>query len=143
VSTESKPFDISSIGRDTWIAGVGALALFLGPFLAWYSASLGPISVSISGWDETFLAKLCVLAGLAALVLIVMEVLEKPLPQLPVSKAEALLALGAIGVVLMVIKLLDYLFTFPDGVDLSFGFFVTLIGAGALAWVGWSTRAAD
>jgi len=143
VSTESKPFDVGSIGRDTWIAGAGALALFLGPFFSWYSFSLGPVSISISGWDETFLAKLCVLAGLAALILIVMDVLEKPLPQLPLSKAEALLALGAIGVVLMVIKLLDFLFTFPSSVDLSFGFFLTLIGAGALAWVGWSTREAD
>ena len=143
MSTERKPFDVSSIGRNTWIAGAGALALFLGPFLAWYSASLGPLSVSISGWDETFLAKLCVLAGLAALVLIVLEVLEQPLPQLPLSKAEALLALGAVGVVLMIVKLLDFLFTFPSAVDLSFGFFLTLIGAGALAWVGWSTRGTD
>ena len=143
MSTEKKPFDVSSIGRDTWISGVGALALFLGPFFSWFSVSAGPFSASVSGWSATFLAKLCVLAGLAALALIVLEVLERPLPQLPVSKGQALLALGGAGVVLCVIKLLDYLFSFPDGVDLSFGFFVTLIGAGALAWVGWSTRGAD
>ena len=77
-------FDASSVKRSTWIAGGGAVVLLISTFFSWGSVDLGPVSVSISGWDTGALGKLTFLAALVAIILVVIDQMKVDVSQLPI-----------------------------------------------------------
>ena len=131
-------FDWSKISLSTRIAGGGAIVLLLSTFLAWVHASAGPISVSQSGWSAYTLGKLAALAAIVAIGVIVIENV-RPSVTLPVHPALALVGCGAIGIFCALWRIIFVPNSGVSGIDVgpSYGVFVALIAAAALAYGGW------
>jgi hypothetical protein len=131
-------FDWSKISLATRIAGAGAIVLLIASFMAWVHVSAGPLSASQSGWSAYTLGKLAALAALVAIVVIVLEQV-RPDVTLPVHPALALTACGGIGVFCALWRIIFVPNSGVSGIDIgpSYGVFIALIGAGALAYGGY------
>ena len=68
----SPSFDWSKISLGTRIAGGGAIVLLIASFMTWRHATVGPISVSQSGWSAYTLGKLAALVALLAIAVLVL-----------------------------------------------------------------------
>jgi hypothetical protein len=126
-------FDPASVSRGTWVAAGGSLILLISVFLEWYHVDLGPISIGRSGWDESSLAKLVALLALVALVIIGLELFATTVA-LPYPSSLILIGIGALSALLVIIKMIDKP---ASQVSLSYGIFVSLIAAIAVAVGGY------
>jgi hypothetical protein len=132
VSTPGKSFDPSTVSRPTWIAGGGALVLFISVFLSWYNVSVKGLAYSGgvgSGWSSVDAAKLVALLALIALAALVIE-LFVPTVTLPLPASLIVIGAGGLSVLLVLLKMVSH----PDApspisVGLSYGIFVALIAA--------------
>ena len=132
---------------DKWIERYNALSvgekiiipagvvLFIVGFLPWYSYDFGPVSVSRSGWQSpgAFWSILAIVVGLAmAGVVVVKNLGTTAVPDNVGGFTWPKIHLGAgvAALVLVLIKLAN------DSSNLSFGFYLGIIAAGALAVAG-------
>lgn len=139
--------DLTKLGRTEQVLSAAGLLAFIFSFLPWYSASLGPISVNRSGWQDPSGANdwlpmllLFVYAVILFLPAVGVQV-NMPFLANAANRAFVGLAISALCVLLWAIQGLTY----PDWKDLTGGFesggsagpawayYVTLvIGLGAL-----------
>jgi hypothetical protein len=138
-------FDASQVKRSTWIAGGGALVLWISTFLPWWKASnsatkladalgvKGVGSAHLSGWHTGALGKLIFLVALIAIALVVVDFLKIEIPQLPWPISLVLLGAGALAVLLVIIRFIDT----PDGASRAWGLYVAFLAAVALTYGGW------
>ena len=126
-------FDASSVKRSTWIAGGGALVLLISTFFSWGSVDLGPVSVSISGWDTGALGKLTFLAALVAIILVVIDQMKVDVSQLPIPVSLALLGAAGLGLLFVVLR---FLFM-PDGLGRAWGLYLAIIAAAVAVYGAW------
>jgi hypothetical protein len=116
--------DLTKLGRTEQVISVAGLLAFILSFLPWYSASLGPISVSRSGWQDPsgFNDWLPVMLLFIYAVLLFLPAVgvQLNLPVLANAANRALigLAIAALGVLLWAIQGLTY----PNWNDLTGGF---------------------
>ena len=131
-------FDWSKISLATRIAGGGAVVLLIASFLSWRHVSAGPLSASQSGWSAYTFGKLAALAALVAIAVLVIEHV-RPDMTLPVAPSLVLAAAGGIGVLCAGWRILFVGDPDVSGVDVSpsFGVFLALAGALALAYGGY------
>ena len=134
----SPSFDWSKISLGTRIAGGGAIVLLIASFMTWRHATVGPISVSQSGWSAYTLGKLAALMALLAISVLVLEIFRSDI-NLPVAPSLALTGLGAIGVFCALWRIAFVGDPDVSGVDVSpsFGVFLALAGAIALLYGGY------
>jgi hypothetical protein len=134
-------FDPAAVSRGTWVAAGGALVLLISVFLEWYNASVsggfGGISVGGSGWKSTDVAKLVALLAVAALVVVGLELFATNVT-MPYPSSLILIGIGGLSTLLVLFKLIDK----PDApspinIGLSYGIFVSLIAAIAIAVGGY------
>jgi hypothetical protein len=134
-------FDASSVKRSTWIAGGGALVLWISTFLPWWKlgGQLGDLAenfgadTSVSGWSSGALGKLVFFVALIAIALVVVDFMKIEIPQLPWPISLCLLGLGALSVLLVIIKYLDT----PEVADRAWGIYVAFLAALVLTYGGW------
>jgi small-conductance mechanosensitive channel len=125
-------FDASQVKRSTWIAGGGALVLWISTFLPWWKSSIVS-SVHLSGWHTGALGKLVFFVALIALALVVVDFLKIEIPQLPWPISLLLLGAGALSLLLVIIRFIDT----PDGASRAWGLYVAILAAAALTYGGW------
>jgi hypothetical protein len=116
--------DFGAVPRSVWISLGGAIVLFLSVFFTWYSADVGPISVTASGTDVGGIVWLVFLAALVAIAAWVID-LWVPTVELPVPAWQIAAGAGVVAVILIIIKIIDK----PDGWGLSWGIFLALLAA--------------
>jgi Kef-type K+ transport system membrane component KefB len=111
---------------DRAIAG-GAAVAFIAAFLPWYGVTVGPFSVSVSGWSAGFTAWAGALLLTAAGVILVLmrSGLKLSLPN--VGPAVLVAGVAALGLLLVIIRWIS----FPryHGVDVGarYGFYLALV----------------
>jgi hypothetical protein len=125
-------FDWKSFSTlDRAIAG-GAAVAFVAAFLPWYGVSVGPFSVTVSGWSAGFTAWAGALLLTAAGVLLVLRRSGATLPSFGDTGPSAVVALvAAVGLLLVIIRWI----TFPRyhsvgisyGVGARYGIYLALI----------------
>ena len=131
-------FDWSKISLGTRIAGGGAIVLLIASFMTWRHATVGPISVSQSGWSAYTLGKLAALVALLAITVLVLEIFRSDItcPWRPRSRSPASVRSASFCALWRIAFVGD-----PDvsGVDVSpsFGVFLALAGAIALLYGGY------
>jgi hypothetical protein len=150
-------FDTTRIRFGDMVAGIAGAVLLISLFLNWYSVSA---KVDIAGisreQSEGFSAWsafgfIDILLFLIAVVAIAMAVLRamNVMPRLPISPGMIVLALGVLALALVIFRLLSL----PSGGEVSeieqpgleidygrsFGIFIGLIAAAAIAVGGWLT----
>lgn len=120
---------------DKVVAG-GFLAFFISLFLPWFKVDFGGFgSATASGWDVDFLwSTLPFLLGLIMVAQIALDRFSSvELPEIPVTWGQVHLGLGGLSALLVVLKLL---IGEDDPISRSWGLFVAVIAAGALAGGG-------
>lgn len=140
--------DKTTTGR--LIAAVGGIVLIVSLFLDWYSIStdLGTFGGQVSSGGSAFDALgiepiILFLCGVLAIVPAALDIFDLEV-ELPFENSVATLAAGGIAVVIIVLRILVK--PGPDidvpGIDygLSFGIFLGLIGAGAVAFGGFTQK---
>lgn len=125
-------FDWKSFSTlDRAIAG-GAAVAFIAAFLPWYGVSVGPFSVTVSGWSAGFTAWAGALLLTTAGVLLVLRRSGATLPSFGDAGPAAVVALvAAVGLLLVIIRWI----TFPRyhavgisyGVGARYGIYLALI----------------
>jgi hypothetical protein len=121
----------SKIGLDGILAASGALAMLLGTFLPWLSVDLGNKDESAFGVPNFGIAQLMFVGAFAVLALVAIRAFVTPSAT---SRANTLTHgihltwMGGVALLLAIIFLIGK----PEGADLSFGPFFSLIGAGVL-----------
>jgi hypothetical protein len=150
-------FDTTRIRFGDMVAGIAGVVLLISLFLNWYSVSARVDIAGISREESrgfsawTALGFIDILLFLIAIVAIAMAVLRalNMMPRLPVSPGLIVLALGALALALVIFRLLSL----PDAGEVSeisqpgleidygrsFGIFIALIAAAAVAVGGWLT----
>ncbi len=120
--------DLSKLTTAGKIAGGAGIVLLINLFLPWYS--IGPFDAN--AFDAGFLAWFGTLVAVAGAVLLVIKALGVKTVEAGNLKTEHLaLILGGLGVVLIILKfIVDSDFT-------SFGIFLGIIAAAAVAAAGW------
>ena len=120
--------DLSKLTNGGKVAGVAGIILIINLFLPWYS--IGPFDAN--AFDAGFLAWFGSLVAVAGAVLILLKAFAGNAVSLGNLKTEHLvLILGAFGTLLIILKfLVDSDFT-------SFGIFLGIIAAAAVAVGGW------
>lgn len=114
--------DWSKVSRSTWIVTGGTVAAVIGTLLlAWYSFSLGPLSIDVSAWDTGVVGKLAVLGSLVMLAGVVLLFLPNP-PELPLPLPMLLLAASGFTALMAVFKFIDH------HSNTSTGLWLTVIG---------------
>ena len=140
--------DTSRLTTGDMIAGLGGVALLTSLFLPWYGVSVDIAGVSLSesgnGWEVlSFIDILLFLISIGAIAIVAARA-AGALPD-DVPAPVLLLALGALAVLLVFYRIIDIPTDgeVPAQVDLSrkVGIFLALLGAGAVAYGGWSTNA--
>lgn len=132
------------------IAAVGGIVLIVSLFLDWYSISTdlgtfgGQVSSGRSAFDALGIEPIILfLCGVLAIVPAALDIFDLEV-ELPFENSVATLAAGGIAVVIIVLRILVK--PGPDidvpGFDygLSFGIFLGLIGAGAVAFGGFTQK---
>ena len=120
--------DLSKLNNGGKVAGAAGVILIINLFLPWYS--IGPFDAN--AFDAGFLAWFGSFVAIAGAVLILLKALAGNAVNLGNLKTEQLvLVLGGLGTLLIILKfLVDSDFT-------SFGIFLGIIGAAAVAAGGW------
>jgi hypothetical protein len=154
-------FDTTRLRFGDIVAGIGGVVLFLSLFLDWFSITskaevLGQsreTSVGVSGWSGlSFIDILLLIIALVAIAIAVLRALNM-MPSLPVTPGMILLGLGGLAVLLVLFRLIfvpDFgtgditevsAAGFKASVDTgrSFGIFIGLLAAVAVAVGGWLT----
>ena len=115
-------FDANAISKLDWgIIGAGGIT-FIALFLPWYGVSVGPFSVSVSGFNTSW-GWLGGLLIVAAGVYQLMHRSQVNLSKMPIGPAVAVLGAAALGTLIVVLRWL----TLSSGVGPRFGMIVTLI----------------
>jgi hypothetical protein len=124
---------VSSVKRSTWIAGGGALVLLISTFFSWGSVDIGPLSISVSGWDTGALGKLTFLAALVALILVIVDQMKIDVSSLPIPVSLALIGAAGLGLLFVVLR---FLFM-PDGLGRAWGLYLAIIAAAVAVYGAW------
>jgi hypothetical protein len=133
-TTPSRSFDPATVSRGTWVAAGGSLVLLISVWLEWYHVSIAGFSIGGSGWDATDLAKLIALLAIAGLVVVGLELFATNVA-MPYPSSLILIGIGALSALLVLFKIIDK--PGPSQISLSYGIFVALIAAIAIAVGGY------
>ena len=121
-------FDMKKLSTgDRVIAGAGVVAL-ISVFLPWETASVGPYSISASGFNSGF-GWLGALLIIVAAVYLVMLRSGSNMPKFSYGPAVLVLGASLLGTLIIIIRWL----TLTSGVGPGFGLFLTLIAGVAQA----------
>jgi hypothetical protein len=139
--------DTSKLTTGDIVAGVGGIVLLIALFLPWYGVSVELANVSFSdsatAWEALDVIDILLfLIAIAAIGLVAAQAAGQLAPDFPTGTV--LLGLGGLAVLLVLYRIIDIpAGDVPDEVDLSrkLGIFIALIGAGAVAYGGWTTGA--
>lgn len=124
-------FDWKSMSTlDRAIAG-GAAVAFIAAFLPWYGVSVGPLSVTVSGWSAGFTAWAGALLLTAAGVILVLRRSGASFSMPNVGPSVLIAGVAALGLLLVIIRWI----TFPRyhaigisyGVGARYGIYLALI----------------
>lgn len=135
--------DLQQLSTPLKIAGGAGIVLFISLFLPWYSVSAEGLGVEISesgnAWEAFSLIDVLLFLAAIAAVGVAVAGAQNRMAALPVPASTLLLAVGGVAALLILYRLIDTPFDdVPDAVDTgrSWGLFVGLIAAGAIAYAG-------
>lgn len=114
-----------------WVAGIGAIILFISVFLDWFKFSINGLGMSVGGASGVDASKLCyliVLFALAAMAIVVLRIVDVDLSMIPVPMAVVAMILGGISLLIVILRMVIH----QDFLSLSYGIFVSLVAAVAV-----------